>query len=322
MVLINEMPCHPDNCGKKREQNIEWIVMHYTGNLNDKARDNGTYFGRPNEFHTSCHFFVDDNEVVLSVGEDTVAHHCGAKTYTHDFCRNENSLGVEMCGTTNDGITIISNRTMHRSAELVSMLHRKYNIPIDHIIRHYDVTGKRCPAMWIDNNEIENFRKIVCNYDFIDMISKKVQKVVKKRIENKEGFILPSVCIGQAIIESDFGSSELAKNANAIFGIKIKKNWTGKTYSVKSIEYRDGGEHYYLGSDFKAYDSLDDSIADYFDHICELSIYDKAVGETDAWVSINAIASAGYATAPHYAKVVFDYIMEYDLTRYDEIIRV
>ncbi len=41
--------------------------------------------------------------------------------------------------------------------------------------------------------------------------------------------MLPSVVIAQAAIESAVGTSELAENANALFGIKLN-GWTGRSY--------------------------------------------------------------------------------------------
>ena len=37
------------------------------------------------------------------------------------------------------------------AALLTRRLMRKYGIPIENVLRHYDVVSKRCPAMWVDD---------------------------------------------------------------------------------------------------------------------------------------------------------------------------
>ena len=84
------------NYTKGRKQNIQYIVVHYTANNGDRAESNGKYFQQPNR-NASAHYFVDESNVVQSVRDSDTAWHCGAKSYKHDKCRNDNSIGVEMC---------------------------------------------------------------------------------------------------------------------------------------------------------------------------------------------------------------------------------
>ena len=41
--------------------------------------------------------------------------------------------------------------TVQSAAELTRYLMKKYNVPADHVIRHYDVTGKICPNPYVYN---------------------------------------------------------------------------------------------------------------------------------------------------------------------------
>ena len=41
--------------------------------------------------------------------------------------------------------------TVQSAIELTRYLMKKYNIPADHVIRHYDVTGKICPNPYVYN---------------------------------------------------------------------------------------------------------------------------------------------------------------------------
>ena len=93
-----------------------------------------------------------------------------------------------------------------------------------------------------------------------------VGKIAKEDWE-KRRIVLPSVVVAQAIKESAWGTSELAREANALFGIK-KNGWTGRTYKKAATEQRSDGS-YYTKDDtlWRAYDSWEQSIRDHNDYI-------------------------------------------------------
>ena len=67
---------------------IRYIVIHFTANDGDTAKNNADYFAREN-ISTSAHYFVDENEVWQSVRDQDIAWHCGTRgTYYHPYCRN------------------------------------------------------------------------------------------------------------------------------------------------------------------------------------------------------------------------------------------
>lgn len=145
------------NYSPGRTQPIEYIVVHYTANSGDTAQNNLDYFART-KTGTSAHYFVDENEVCQSVQDTDVAWHCGSKNPRHPYCRNANSIGVEMCNSVGGVPEAVRDRT----AALVRELMDKYGIDKNHVLRHYDVTGKRCPAPWVDNPaEWMEFKKML-----------------------------------------------------------------------------------------------------------------------------------------------------------------
>ena len=143
---------------------IKYIVIHYTGNDGDTDENNGNYF-KNNVVQASAHYFVDDDSITQSVPDNYVAWHCGGKTYKHKQCRNSNSIGIEICDDVKNGTIYPSAKTIANVLELVAYLMNKYSIPKENVIRHYDVTGKHCPAYWIDNNmwKTEFWNKIQTN---------------------------------------------------------------------------------------------------------------------------------------------------------------
>lgn len=161
MVPIKQNLANRQNYGGKRTQKVEWIVMHYTANDGDSDESNAKYFQQPLNPVASAHYFVDDDSITCSVPEDYVAYHCGAQTYRHPSCRNANSIGIEMCDARRDGKVQATDKTIANAAELAAQLCKKYGLTTDRIIRHYDVTGKLCPAYWVQGDGLANFRQQV-----------------------------------------------------------------------------------------------------------------------------------------------------------------
>ena len=148
---------HSGNYQKGRTQPIEYIVVHYTANKGDTAQNNLDYFART-KTGTSAHYFVDENEVCQSVQDTDVAWHCGSKNPRHPYCRNANSIGVEMCNSVGGVPEAVRDRT----AAFVRQKMKEYGIDSSHVLRHYEVTGKRCPAPWVDNPaEWMEFKKML-----------------------------------------------------------------------------------------------------------------------------------------------------------------
>lgn len=132
---------------------MEYIVLHYTANDGDSGLSNARYFGQRLTPPVSAHYFVDDWGVTQTVPEEYVAYHCGAAAYRHPACRNENAIGVELCDTRRDGTVAPSEQTLKNAAALVWELMQRHHVAIERVVRHYDVTGKRCPAYWVDRPE-------------------------------------------------------------------------------------------------------------------------------------------------------------------------
>mgnify|MGYP004632093021 FL=1 len=174
MVRIKTQLAARQNYGGRRTQKIDWIVMHYTANDGDCDEANGRYFQQVLDPVASAHYFVDDDSITRSVPDEFVAYHCGAQAYRHPSCRNSNSIGVELCDSRRDGQVMATERTLENAAELVHWLCRQYDVPYSHILRHYDVTGKLCPAYWVGNDGLERFRKRVEEADEVVEQSKMI----------------------------------------------------------------------------------------------------------------------------------------------------
>lgn len=143
---------------KNSTERIKYIVIHYFGGL-ATAENLARYWARTYA-GASAHYAVGHNgEVFQIVEDDDVAWHCGSTTYKHAECRNSNSVGIEMAVKKRSTATMsasdkdwyFTEETVAETIELTRLLMKKYNIPADHVIRHYDVTGKICPNPYVYN---------------------------------------------------------------------------------------------------------------------------------------------------------------------------
>lgn len=153
--------------------------------------------------------------------------------------------------------------------------------------------------------------------DFIDMIV--------GNIKGKQLRILPSVTIAQAILESGWGKSELAKNAHNLFGIKTSKDWTGKTYTKKTKEQKPTGEIYEIVADFRAYDSYADSILDHDKFFVSTPWREKnyaaVLNAKEYKTQAKALQACGYATSLDYSKQLINLIERLNLQQYDKEVK-
>lgn len=161
MNINQGKPCHRSNFTAGRGGNyIRYIVIHYTANNGDTAQNNCAYSSGANR-NASAHYFVGDDGIYQSVQDSDRAWHCGGTSkYKHPYCRNANSVGIEMCSRIdNNGKYYIKNNIVSDTIELTRYLMQKYNIPADNVIRHYDVWNKQCPEPFVrDENLWKNFK--------------------------------------------------------------------------------------------------------------------------------------------------------------------
>jgi len=127
--------------------------------------------------------------------------------------------------------------------------------------------------------------------------------------------ILPSLAIAQAILESGWGTSNLALKANALFGIKAGTAWKGPRVDIKTHEHIDANRVGVIAA-FRAYGSWEESITDH-GKLLRASRYKAVLGERDYKKACRAVHAAGYATDPGYAGYLIKLIERYDLTRWD-----
>lgn len=193
---------------------------------------------------------------------------------------------------------------------------------IDGIAAHIAAGVHKGAGLSMGQSSIEPER----NMDKEEFIQYVASIAVKDWKERK--ICLPSLVIAQAMKESGNGTSELAKKAKALFGIK-KNGWKGKTYVKDAIEQNpDGSYQVVKNTEWRAYDSWEESILDHNDYIATRKIgnqtrpnWEKVIGCEDYEQAIDYLQRAPYpyATAFGYGEsLIKDYILPYQLDRFDK----
>ncbi len=150
----------------ERKDKIEYIVIHYTGTTSS-VEDIIESYNKQTYTSASADFFIDlegniyqynidlDNRFSWAVGGDKKADTKGGTFFGK--VTNDNSLSIELSAEDEYSKWFFKSETLSSATILVQYLMDLYDVDIEHIVRHYDVTGKECPNVegFIDEESIE-----------------------------------------------------------------------------------------------------------------------------------------------------------------------
>lgn len=129
-----------------------------------------------------------------------------------------------------------------------------------------------------------------------------------------------SITLAQGMLESGWGKSELAINANNHFGIKCGSTWTGPTYYKTDDDFDENGE--LIKSCFRSYAEVESSFIDHSEFLTDPKKafrYGRLfkLDRTDYQGWAYGLKEAGYATSETYPEKLIDLIQRYNLADYD-----
>lgn len=142
---------------KRDKKSVKYIVIHYTGNRNDTAENNGKYYKNVNTREAGAHFFIDQNgNIVKSVYLGNTAWSVGGSKYSdckktgggrlYGKVTNANSVSIELC----DIVDKEPSEAMVKAVVKTIKYIRKSCPNAKDVVRHFDVNGKHCPASMMD----------------------------------------------------------------------------------------------------------------------------------------------------------------------------
>ena len=318
----------------------EYLTIHSTANPRSTARNERGWLVNPSNKRTaSFHIAVDDKESVECIPLNEVAYHAGNRN------GNYKSIGIEICESGN------RQKTLQNAIWLTAKMLYERNWGIDRLKRHFDWSGKICPGIMASNNwqgwaefkqnvanELEKIKSNVAKNavyttkesvvlpgakeNAVDFRVEFIQEILPGAKENYTNYgILPSLAIAQAILESNWGRSELAQKSNNLFGIKAGPDWQGESVMHNTKEFVNG-KMITVQAPFRAYNTKADSIKDHGKFLRyrkngNVFRYQKVWESTDYKQATYEVWKAGYATDPNYVKKVVNVIERYNLQQHD-----
>lgn len=151
----------------------KYLAIHFTAGSNSNPGKAQSIYNTFMSKRVSADFAVDDRDIVQfnpdienyycwAVGDNKQLTKEGAKFYGKAY--NKNTISIEICSTCNPATSTAVNRanhsgwsftdpTINNAVKIAKIIMKKYNIPIENVIRHYDITGKLCPGLLGWNNE-------------------------------------------------------------------------------------------------------------------------------------------------------------------------
>lgn len=150
---------------QKARRTIKYLAIHFTaGSSSAKGKALATrkvFLDR----QASADFIVDDAEIV-QINPDLRNYYCWAvgdkksKEYggatLPDAC-NSNTISIEICSNIKKGYNVLvdnhegwyySDAALENAIRLSKYLMKEYNIPLGRVVRHYDISGKKCPGIY------------------------------------------------------------------------------------------------------------------------------------------------------------------------------
>lgn len=142
---------------KRSNKDVLGLVIHYTGNRGDSAKNNMMYFSKKygsNTRSAGAHIFIDANGLsarsipfnrsAWSVGNPNNCYGHGAY---FEILNNSNTVSIELCDIVDHEVTQAQHDTLIKVAKYI----KKKCPNIKYIVRHYDIVKKDCPHYYVAN---------------------------------------------------------------------------------------------------------------------------------------------------------------------------
>ena len=379
----------------------QYIAIHYLGvdGQNYELASDGTGAHYTIYWDGTIYQRCSHDAIVWAVGT------AGVYTQKHPYARNANTISIEMCchcdgnkQSAEDPKWYFTKETQEACVWLVKKLMKELNVPADHVLRHYDIVSKTCPAPYVHNNgykgtwtwnqflaritedlpilyrvraswddaksqtgayeDLQNAKDDADDhpgYSVYDQNGKAIYTSVTRGTQAKslnglsesdkvkkiaplyqavakDTGMLASVGLAQFCLESFFGTTDLAQEANNLHGMKCSlsnntwpnSTWNGKSkYGKVTKEQDKDGNEYKEYAYFRKYPCIEDSIRDRAAYFLGAMNGTKkrypGIGNLKtAEEQIKAIKAGGYATDVKYVDKLMNLVQRFNLTQYDQ----
>lgn len=364
--ILTKNPCY--TAGKKIT--VKGLMLHSVGCPQPRASAFIDSWNRADYDNACVHAFIDgdDGTVYQTLPWNHRGWHCSSGK---NGSGNNTHIGVEMCEpacikytggskfTCSDkaAAKAVAKRTYETAVELFAMLCREYGLNPTAggvILSHAEGHARGIASNHGDPEHLwkqlgmgytmDGFRKdvkaamteIVSRTQATEFENLSEAEVIAKvgalfTADQKKNGILASVSLAQFILESGYGKSELAQNANNCFGMKkslSSNTWSGSVWDGKSVytkqtkEQNADGSYETVTANFRKYACVEDSIVDHSAYLLgamngSKQRYEGIAGMTDYKKVVMLIKDGGYATSLTYVEKLCSIIEKWNLTQYD-----
>lgn len=167
-VIYKPLSVHVTKSAGRKPQ---YLAIHYTAGASSAPGRAQSVYNTFVSRSASADFAVDDRDMVQfnpdidnyycwAVGDAKNKYSSGGSLYGK--ATNKNTISIEVCSNLKSGTSAsaanhsgwtFTEATLDNAAKLAKIIMKKYNIPIERVVRHYDITGKMCPGVVGWNNE-------------------------------------------------------------------------------------------------------------------------------------------------------------------------
>ena len=134
----------------------KYIAIHYLGVVGQNNKVEAGGYG--------AHYYIYwDGTIYQAAKHDAILWQVGTGGYytqKHPEARNSNTIGIELCpkcdgnaSNPSDPRWYFTKETQEACVWLVQKLMKDLGIPASHVLRHYDIVNKHCPAPYVNNNK-------------------------------------------------------------------------------------------------------------------------------------------------------------------------
>lgn len=216
-MQVNKMLLTPNKYSRPQTplKMVTKIAVHYVGNAGSSAKGNRNYFESLKTgqgTYASTHYIIGlDGEIIQCVPENEIAYCTNSA--------NSYSISIENCHPKSDGK--FTEATRQSLKELCADLCERYNLdPEKDIIRHYDVTGKKCPLYWVTNpNDYIKFKNEVKVFMQSKVESEKIKESDAEMVETIRAIVNGKEIKADAIIKDDLTYIKMKSLVSAGFEI-------------------------------------------------------------------------------------------------------
>ena len=364
--ILTKNPCYTAG----RKITVKGLMLHSVGCSQPKASVFINSWNSASYNNACVHGFIDGNDGIVyqtlpwnhrgwHAGGDANNTHIGVEM-CEPACIKYTGGASFTCSDTATA-RAVAKRTYEAAVELFAMLCKEYGLnPLTDIISHREGHAQGVASNHGDPEHLWNGLKMGYTMDtFRQAVKSKMNgapapsvpetsgtqasafknlseaDVIAKvgpifTADQKKNGILASVSLAQFILESGYGKSELAQNANNCFGMKKSlsgntwsgSSWDGKSIYTKKTQEEENGKMITIAADFRKYGCVEDSITDHSAYLLGAKNgsafrYNGLKGCTDYKKAVQIIKDGGYATSSTYVSNLCSIIERWNLTKYD-----